>query len=80
MLLREGKKSQVLIIFNCQKKTFYCAQLNVIAPGSVVIFTVYPTGTEVFKRPQKGRKESRQLVHQTGVHQRNPGQNSPVTD
>lgn len=80
MLIREGKKSQVLITFNCQKNPFYCVQPNVIAPGSVVIFAVYPTGTAVFERPQKGRKESRQLVHQTGVHQRNPGQNSPITD
>ena len=63
-----------------KKKDFVVVQPNVTTLHSVLISTVYPTGTEVFKRPQTGRKESGQLVCQTGVHQRNPGQNSPVTD
>lgn len=79
MLLRQGKKSQVPITVNC-KSPFQCALPNIIALGSVVIFTVYPAGSEVFERPQEGRKESRQLVCQTGVHQRNPGPDRPVTD
>lgn len=49
-------------------------------PEQALQLVVSSTGTEMFERPQEGGEESRQLVCQTGDHQRNPGQNSPVTD
>lgn len=66
MLLTEGKKSKVLqqIILNLH---------YLLSEHSVQwSYSLFPTGSEVFKRPQKGRNESQQLVCQTGVHQGYP--------
>lgn len=54
------------------------AGVRVLVP--LVMFAIFSAGAAMSERPQESGEESGQPVRSTGVHQRNPGQDSPITD